>query len=256
MTAADYSVSAWHARLEPVQPRPLLGTLQRMVESQAQTVTLSLVDNLAEHDLLESLLESSKPKLTPELERLDYLLRSPWRYPPLRWGSRFGRSQEPSLFYGALSAQALFAETAYYRLVFLDGPRAAFKDRVISQHTLFEARFNTDQGFNLTDAPFTEHRTTLTHPSEYAACQNLGQALRERGCEAFVYRSARVADDIDQGNNVALLQPTALQSKKHGNPQPVLCESTRALVLLRHSDQVWRFERSQFTVAGVLPQPA
>lgn len=227
-----------------------------MVESQAQTVTLNLVDNLSEHDLLETMLEQSKPKLAPELARLDYLLRSPWRYPPLRWGSRFGREHEPGIFYGALSEQALFAETAYYRLVFLEGPRSAFKDRVISQHTLFEARYKTALGFDLSKPPLSEHAPTLTHPSNYLPCQNLGSALRELGCEAFIYRSARVQEGVDQGNNIALLQPAALQSRKHRNPQPVICESTSALVLLRYRDQVLRFDRAQFTVAGALPLPA
>ncbi|MFK7912865.1 MAG: RES family NAD+ phosphorylase [Pseudomonadales bacterium] len=256
MSSPRYSIAHWRTRLANIAPGPILGTLKRMVESQAQTVTLNLVDDLGEHDLLETMLEDSKPALAPELARLDYLLRSPWRYPPLRWGSRFGHRHEPGIFYGALSEQALFAETAYYRLVFLEGPRSAFRDRVISQHTLFEARFQTSAGFDLSQAPLNEDHEILTHPSDYQACQNLGSALRERDCEAFIYRSARVGEQVTQGNNVALLQPAALQSRKHRNPQPVLCESTRELVLLRHRARVWRFEREQFTNAGELPQPA
>ena len=251
-----YSTAYWRAQLANVNATALLGTLTRMVESQVQTTTLALVDDLSEHDLLESLLETSKPPLDQELAPLDYLLRSPWRYPPLRWGSRFGGQHEPSLFYGALSQAALFAETAYYRLVFLEGPKAPFKDRVISQHTLFEARFQTAHGFDLTTPPLNAHATVFTHPSQYQPCQSFGCALREQGCEAFIYRSARVEPEISQGNNVALLQPAALQSRKHRNPQPVLCESTLDLVLVRHNDTIHRFPRTQFLVDGVLPQPA
>ena len=49
-----------------------------------------------------------RPPGHERLGRFDYLLRAPWRYPPLRWGSRFGRRFEPGLFYGALSEEALF----------------------------------------------------------------------------------------------------------------------------------------------------
>lgn len=256
-TAPDtYSAAFWQAELNTTALTPLLGTLQRMVESQVQTTTLSLVDNLGEHDLLEALLESSKPALDAALAPLDYLLRSPWRYPPLRWGSRFGGQHEPSLFYGALSQAALFAETAYYRLVFLAGPKAPVPGRVISQHTLFEARYQTARGCDLTLPPLSAHAAILTHPSRYAPCQQLGSALRAHGCEAFIYRSARVTPDIAQGNNIALIKPAALRSRKHRNPQPVICESTMERVLLRHNDTVHRFPRAQFLEAGELPQPA
>ncbi|MGI9326082.1 MAG: RES family NAD+ phosphorylase [Pseudomonadales bacterium] len=235
---------------------PILGTLKRMVESQAQTVTLALVDDLGEHDLLENLLESSKPAVAESLARFDYLLRSPWRYPPLRWGSRFGRSHEPSLFYGALSEAALFAETAYYRLLFLEGLSTPFAERVISQHTLFDARFQTDYGHNLTLPPLAQFQAVLTHPADYAPCQNLGSALREGRCEGFIYRSARVVSSVQDGNNIALLSPAALHSRKHRNPQPVICESTTERILLRHRGNLHRFDRAQFTLDGVLPQPA
>ena len=115
-----------------------MGTLRRLVENQEQKVTLRLTDNLAQHDVLEGLLEESKPDGIEHtgLGRFDYLLRTPWRYPPLKWGSRFGRRFEPSLFYGALDRSALFAEAAYYRLVFLEGMKKPFGERVISQFTV------------------------------------------------------------------------------------------------------------------------
>jgi hypothetical protein len=72
-----------------------------MVESQQQIATSSLVDDLAEQALLEELIERSKPPLRSGTERLHYLLATPFRYPPLRHGSRFGGRFEPSLLYGA-----------------------------------------------------------------------------------------------------------------------------------------------------------
>jgi hypothetical protein len=246
----------WQDCLTDAQPQVLLGTLKRMVESQKQVATVVLVDNLAEHDVLEALLEDSKPPLPAAIARLDYLLRSPWRYPPLPWGSRFGTRYEPGLFYGALANAALFAETAFYRLVFLAGPKRPLNGRVMSQHTLFHARFRADRGYDLTAPPFAEHAATLTDPARYAPCQALGIALREAGAQAFVYRSARVSDTTTDGNNIALVVPQALQSRQHQKPEPVLCEATDSYVQLRHREAVHRFDREQFLVRGELPHPA
>lgn len=66
--------------------RPLQGRLVRLVESQEQVATLQLVDTLEEQALLEELLESSKPPVPADAEPLHYLLKTPFRYPPLRWG--------------------------------------------------------------------------------------------------------------------------------------------------------------------------
>lgn len=66
--------------------RPLQGRLVRLVESQEQVATLQLVDTLEEQALLEELLESGKPPVPADAEPLHYLLKTPFRYPPLRWG--------------------------------------------------------------------------------------------------------------------------------------------------------------------------
>ncbi len=75
---------------------PLAGELFRLVESQAQVATLDYVDTLAEQALLEDLLETVKPPWPADSARLHYLLRTPFRYPPLPWGSRFGQRHEPA----------------------------------------------------------------------------------------------------------------------------------------------------------------
>ena len=60
-----------------------------MVESQHIAATMKLVDNRDEQDLLESLLESSKPAQPDDTAGLDYLLATPFRYSSKRGGSRF-----------------------------------------------------------------------------------------------------------------------------------------------------------------------
>ncbi|MBT8099023.1 MAG: RES family NAD+ phosphorylase [Gammaproteobacteria bacterium] len=240
-------------------PRGVIGTLKRLVENQEQKVTVALVDTLAEHEMLENLLEDSKPDprvdaaFQKRLRQLDYLLQTPWRYPPLKWGSRFGRRFEPSLFYGALSDRALFAEAAYYRLLFLEGMQAPFADRVISQFTVFEASYQTDFGMDLSKPPFLKHAAVLRHKADYLPCQLLGTELRERGIEAIVYLSARAAGDE---LNVALLSPLALRSRKHRNPRHGLCEIRPDAVSFRLGDELHVLKREAFLFEGRLPVPA
>ena len=252
---ARYDETFWRRVVAHTQAVTLMGSLRRLVENQEQKVTLRLTDNLAEHDVLESLLEESKPEgiAHPRLSQFDYLLRTPWRYPPLPWGSRFGRRFEPSLFYGALDRVALFAEAAYYRLVFLEGMRKPFRERVISQFTIFEATYRTTQGFDLSQRPFRKHEAVLRHRSDYAPCQALGTVLREREIEAITYLSART---VDERLNVALFSPPALRSRKHRNPRHGLCETTVAGVSFRLGDELHTCPREQFLVGGQLPLPA
>lgn len=252
---ARYDAAFWRRVLGNAEPSGLLGTLKRLVENQEQKVTLALTDNLAEHEMLEALLEESKPAPGdhPRLRRLDYLLQTPWRYPPLAWGSRFGRRFEPSLFYGALSAEALFAEAAYYRLIFLEGMQTPFADRVISQFTAFEALYQTDRGFDLSQPPFARHERVLRHKAHYLPCQELGSELRHMGVEAITYLSARTAG---RELNVALFSPAALRSRKHRNPRHGLSESRPEGVSFRLGDELYHFPRENFLYEGVLPVPA
>jgi hypothetical protein len=70
----------------------------RIVESQEEIATTNIVANLDEQNVLEQLLETSKPGAIGTVPH--YLLSTPFRYPPLKHGSRFGTLFENSLFYG------------------------------------------------------------------------------------------------------------------------------------------------------------
>ena len=176
------------------------GLLFRLVENQEQIATRDLVaGDLDKQAVLETLLEPSKPPRVPGTERFDYLLATPWRYPPLRYGSRFGRRFEPSLFYGGCSATTALAESAYYRWVFLFDMET-HPDSLHSQHTLYQARYRSERGLRLQQPPFADYEAILTHKSDYQETQVLGSALRAVGVEAFEYKSAR---DPAGGTNVA-----------------------------------------------------
>lgn len=236
---------------------PLRGRLVRVVESQEQVATLQLVDNLAEQALLEELLETSKPPLPQSAEPLHYLLKTPFRYPPLRWGSRFGTRLEPSLFYAGQHLETAMAEAAYYRFVLWSGmlspPPSA---RIFSEHSSFEARYQVERGIRLHAPPFSRFQQVLSHPSDYRATQSLGAAMREAGVEAFEYRSARCPQG---GNNVALYRPQALAEKRPRNLLSWLCETTATHVAFKNAqapDTLRVFPREAFLVDGHLPLPA
>ena len=72
----------------------------RMVETQHIAATMRLVDSAAEQDLLEHMLDDSKPPLPPEALGTHYLLAAPFRYLPPT-GSRFRSQHMPGIWYGA-----------------------------------------------------------------------------------------------------------------------------------------------------------
>lgn len=246
----------WAACRGSEQIGPLAGTLHRLVESQARIATLDYVDTLAEQALLEELLEGVKPPWPPGGERLHYLLRTPFRYPPLPWGSRFGRAHEPALCYGGCSVPVTLAEVAYYRCVFwqsMSAPPAAPSIR--TEHTLFSARYSTAAGVALHSPAFEVFAEMLRHPADYTQTQALGTAMREAGVAAVEYTSAR---DPERGRCVGLFTPNAFSERKPREASQWLCEVAAAGVTFKpvgRSDLV-RFELATFLVEGQLPWPA
>jgi hypothetical protein len=233
----------------------LAGEVLRMVESQEQVATQRLVANLREQDLLESLLERSKPPRPAATRELDYLLATPFRYPPLRHGSRFGRRHEPALFYAARGRPTLLAEAAYYRFVFWQGMKVPPSRPLRTQHTLFGVRIHARRAYCLHRPPFDTHRAKLASPSDYGDAQALGSALRSVGADAIEFRSAR---DREGGLNVALYTPAAFAEPRPSFREEWLCETTANRVSFRARGVfgVHTLPLEQFTVDGTLPMPA
>ena len=245
----------WAAILAETPADRLAGTLLRLVESQEQVATNQLVGSLERQAILEALLDATKPALRRGTERLHYLLATPFRYPPLKHGSRFGSRSEPSLFYGSLETQTVLCEAAYYRFVFWHGMGTPPAGKLDTQHTLFGAAYRTGHGLRLQDPPFAAHRAALASPSDYRASQALGTAMRGAGVEAFEFVSAR---DPAGGLNVALFTPRAFARKEPVSQEAWLCELTGARVRFRaaHGREIQDYPLELFQVAGRLPWPA
>jgi hypothetical protein len=236
-----------------------IGTLAtdpwRIVEAQHQIATRKLVSSDEAQALLEEILERYKPPLA-EGERLHYLLFTPFRYPPLPHGSRFGTRQERGTWYGAEELRTAFAEVAYYRLLFLDGTDADLAP-LATDLTAYHVPVRTPRGVDLTATPFSVFRSSLASKTSYAATQPLGAAMRDAGVEAFRYWSAR---DVAGGVNVGVFSPRAFGSRKPRGLQTWRSVATRTVVEFSRRDYFERgafhFVRAQFLVDGDLPRPA
>ncbi len=253
MSSAIWTRCEGSSRIRPLAARPW-----RVVEAQHLLSTRKLVDSAAEHEALERLIDESKPPLPPEpgYAGKHFLLTTSFRYPPLRHGSRFATRAERSPWYGAKTRRTAFAESAYYRLVFLEGT-AADLEPVTVELSAFRVAVRTRRGIDLTKPPFDDHRDAISSPVSYDASQALGRAMREAGVEAFRFRSAR---DPDGGVNVALLTPRAFAANRPDALETWVASATRLGVEFQRKDYferaVVRFDRAAFLVGGRLPAPA
>jgi len=249
------SSSIWTRCAGDSEIRPLRLSPWRVVESQHQVSTRKLVDTLAEQALLEELIDRAKP---PDVTfgRLHYLLATPFRYPPLPHGSRFGVRHERGIWYGAVALSAAMSEVAYYRLLFLEGTSANL-GTVAAELTAFTVRVSTPRGVDLVGPPFDAFRAAIASPADYAATQTLGEAMRVAGVDAFRYPSAR---DPNGGVNVGILTPAAFGRAQPRGFSTWWCTATADRVELIRRDYLkaesFVFERRQFLVRGRLPSPA
>lgn len=244
----------WPSLVAEAPRTELAGLAWRVVESQEEVATTALVDDLAEQEVLEGLLEASKPPYPDNAGRLHYLLATPFRYPPLPWGSRFSTRFEPSLYYASLEIDTAIAEAAFYRLIFWQGMEIPPPSgRLITQHSVFSAKFLCQPGIALEMPPFAGYRKVLVDPHAYEPCQRLGAVLRESNIQGFTYLSARSPQD---GLNVALFTPEALASRKPEEMQSWLCETFANQVTFKGPSGALTFPIDAFTVNGQFPQPA
>jgi RES domain len=248
MSSSIWTQCAGDSRVAPLRASPW-----RVVEAQHLVSTRKLVDTIEEQAILEQLIETSKPATDDDRH---VLLATPFRYPPLRHGSRFGARRDPSLWYGSAEQRTLFAEAAYYRLLFLEGTSADL-GTVTTWHTAFRVSARTERGIDLTAPPFDRYRVAIASPSDYRESQALGQSMREANVGMFRWHSAR---DAEGGVNVGIFTPTVFGAAKPRDFETWHAAATRDRVEFVRRDWadalVFAFPRAQFLIGGALPTPA
>jgi hypothetical protein len=238
--------------------QPLACDPWRVAEGQRIVSTRPLVDSDAEHLLLEQMIDDAKPALPsdPAFAGLHYLLFTPFRYPPLRHGSRFGRRHERSLWYGAEELRTALAETAYYRILFFEGTAAP-----LAPHSMplsaFQVRVSSRAAIDISAPAFRRYVAKICSPTDYRVSQALGTEMRAEGVEVVRFPSAR---DPRHRSNIGVFSPRAFAvSSPLATPETWYCTVTASHdVEFRHEraatiDTV-EFRRHVFLVRGRLPR--
>ena len=175
--------------------------------------TRKLVDTAAEQNLLEDLIEATKPRVPIECRGLHYLLSTPFRYDaPYPIGSRFRRAgRTAGVFYAAETPETAVAEMAFHRLLFFaDSPVTPWPVNP-SEYTAFSAGVRTERSLDLTKPPLDASRALWRHPTEYDPCQAVADTAREIGAETLRYELVR---DPQGGSCVAILKCGAFAKRK------------------------------------------
>lgn len=214
--------------------------LWRGVEAQHQVATMRLVDDLRDQEILEQVLESSKPALAPHSKGLHYLISTPFRYVS-PWASRFRLADAPGAWYGADEPQTVAAEVAYWRWRFFMDSDGLRDEQLVTEHTFFQARF-AGLELNIAVAPWDVHRTVWRHPNDYTACHQLAERLRQvtPPIGAVRYESAR----REAGMCEAVFDPRSLSLPRAHLQQTWICKTTRELVLIAHDGETLEFRQA------------
>lgn len=230
----------------------------RLVEAQHITSTRKLVETLDEQILLEEMIDDMKPVLPEGYAVYHPLLYTPFRYPPLQYGSRFGKYYESGIWYGSLEQATSMAEKAFYQFNFL---RASPKDlgMVTTSLTLFSINVFTENGIDLIRSDFYSYVNEISSPVVYEKSQELGSIMRSVNVEAFIYQSAR---DAAGKLNIGVFTPFAFKQKKPDakSLQSWQCMADQHTVEFVRSSAIapesFSFPLQQFLVNGRLPFPA
>ena len=197
--------------------RPLKAGLWRIIEGQYRSSTMRIVDTFEEHDVLEAMLEASKPPVPEECRHLDYQFWSPFRYGCYPRASRFRRQgRTPGVWYGSEAPLTAMCEMIWGMLRFFKASIGTPLPRRAVEYTAVRAEVATPFMLDLTAAAWAGQGDWMAQ-EDYSDCLALADAFRAAGGEALRYASVR---HPDHAANVAILtcrafakpRPNALQT--------------------------------------------
>jgi len=236
-------LTTWTPRALASEARAYARELWRAVEAQHTASTMRLADSLEEQAALETVLEESKPPLPASVQRLHYLLATPFRYRP-QHGSRFRAAFAAGVWYGAEALRSALAEKSYWRLRFLlDAPGTP--DLKAVPHTVFRAAVRTAAALDLTAEPLVRARAEWTSRASYAATQALAASAREAHIGLIRYESVR---DPQHEACAAVLDAAAFGSSRPRAPQTWFIAAARERVRCARQARggpTWEFTRAQ-----------
>lgn len=202
----------------------------RGVETQYIAACIKLVDTFEEQDLLEQMLEVSKPPVPPVSEQKHYLLLSPFRYFPAH-SSRFRPAQQSGLWYGSSTLEGSCSEIAYWRMKFIkDSAGLVASGEIITEHTFYQSNVQ-GRVINLMAAPWVDFSHIWKHTSDYSGTHKLAELAQKEGIDWIQYESVR----RPSCSLAAVLKPDALHMEPAAlekSRQEWTCKATRDTVLM------------------------
>ena len=212
----------------------------RGVEAQHVVSTMRLVDTPAEQDLLEQLLEGSKPPVPATALPKHYLLTTPFRYSPAH-ASRFRKPHAKGQWYGAEVLFAACAEVAYWRHRFILDSTGLLDQMLLTEHTFFQAEVN-GTSLDLTAEPWVQSRAVWAHGSDYTGTHALATAAHAHAVQLHWYESASAPGP----RCAAVFAPDSLSEPTPSLDQTMQtwrCKATRSSVMFASGREsyVWDF---------------
>jgi hypothetical protein len=237
------------------------GVVHRITDRQGQSGTADLVDGLREQARLEQLIEGVKPPMPSDWPEAGErgplpshrLLLTPFRYPPLESGSRFGRAHQRHLFYGAAALETALTERAFHALRQLEDSPLPAGRRIQRHQTAFAVQINTERGLALQEHLDAEALAAITDPTSYTASQRCGDAMRERQVQAFEVPSARSPESPPV---VGMVTPYAFSSTPFDRHDWTLEISAEGVTAVSFGNALTaHYSRELFLVDGCWPVP-
>lgn len=211
----------------------------RGVEAQHVVSTMRLVDTAQEQDLLEALLEGSKPPMPPAAQPKHYLLATPFRYRPAH-ESRFRPKHSNGQWYGAQSVYAACAEVAYWRHRFILDSVGMLDQVLLTEHSFFQACID-GVAVDLMAPPWVQARADWVHGSDYTATQAVAAQAQLRGVQWLGYESVRAPGE----RCAVVLDVDCLAEPRDGldsTLQRWACKADRDAVMFTRANETFGWE--------------
>lgn len=217
------SLPTWTPNELKSEAKPWEGKAWRVAEGQHIISTRKLVGNVYEQNILDEIVDETKPRVPESCQHLDYLLFTPFRYQPYPHGSRFrSAGMTDGVFYAAQEYETAIAELAHYRMKFYqDSPGLEPPDNA-TDYTAFQVHLKTPFTLDLTTGPFVEYEGFWTRDTDYVPCQALAATSHEAGIEVIISRSVR---DKNDRKNVNVLSCAAFAT-----PKPLIMQTWKIFV--------------------------
>lgn len=181
-------------------------SIDRIVERQEDSATTRITEDLVEQQMLEEMLEDNKPGTLNS--SISYLLGTPFRYPPLDYGSRFGTRHDRWIFYGSLDTETCLRECGYYRFKLLFDMAVPPPNPVNCEHTMFSVQLTAGRCVDLFAPAYSPIRKDLVSVESYETTHRVGQKARAANAQMLVFQSAR-----GSGKNVAVFEDSVFTSE-------------------------------------------